>query len=170
MNAHVLPQPLSMPYCCFTRHSLPFFRSTKAMPPKETDASPGADIEQQLMVLLSQITTARRATESEVAQINLLPTMTAAQQDASHQALPETVESPQPVEGDADSPHTHHYHSPLTFRPLQLPTNHFSKAPFICNRHTSSANHTTSQTTSHSPRTTHHQTQTLPQYRSNRTF
>ena len=105
MNAHVLPQPFSVPSFCFTRHSLSFFRPTKAMPAKESDASAGADIERQLMVLLSQITTARRATESEVAQINLLTSMTAAQQDAPHQPLPETAEPQQAEEADADSPH-----------------------------------------------------------------
>ena len=100
----------------------------KVMPPKQTDFSLGDDLEQQLIDLLSRITTTGRSTESQVAQINLPTTMTATSHDAPHQTVLETVEPPQQEEADADSsstpllPTTHSQISTASEQPLQQST------------------------------------------------
>ena len=73
------------------------------MPPKQTDFSPGNDLEQQLIDLLTRISAEGRSTESQVEQINLLTTMTTPTHHASLQTVYETDEPPQQEEADADS-------------------------------------------------------------------
>ena len=73
------------------------------MPPKQTGFSPGNDLEQQLIDLLTRITAEGRSTESQVEQINLLTTMTTPTHHASLHTVYETDEPPQQEEADADS-------------------------------------------------------------------
>ena len=62
------------------------------MPPKAAEAPPPADLQQQIMALLQDITTARRATGSDVERINRLTAITAAQGEEARQPLQETAD------------------------------------------------------------------------------
>ena len=73
------------------------------MPPKQTDVSPGSNVEQQIIDLLTRMAAEGRPTEDQVEQINLLPTTTIPFHQASLHTVYEPDEPPQQEEADADS-------------------------------------------------------------------